>query len=156
MRTFVAVITVSVVTAALALGLLLLSRLVQPGSPVVNLGMVPRPLRWVTRHASRRSMRVWCPDPDLAAALVPHWSGPHAAVLDRLGVAPVTAPELADVVALPRPDDAAVTYPSVPDPHATVVLADPTDADAVLRVFISLAETRDTSGFAPVPDDVTP
>ncbi len=151
-RQYLAVCIVAVVSAACVLGLLLVARLVQPGSPVVDRELVPRPLRWLTARAQGVSLRVWSGDAELADQLSRHWSGPRAASLDHLGVAPVDDPELADVVVVPAADPEPRVPLAVPVPHAVVVIEDPADVDAVVATFAALALERRTLGDAAAPD----
>ena len=147
-RQYLAVCIVGVVATLCALGLLLVARLVQPGSPIVDRGLVPRPLRWLTARAQGASLRVWCFDADLAEQLAKHWSGPDAAKLDRLGAAPVDAPELADVVVVTGADPAPPVLAAVPVPHTIVVIDDLSDVGAVVATLTEVATARRSVGAA--------
>lgn len=139
-RQYVAMFVVGLVTMGAALGLLLLTRLVHPDSRVVRRGLVPRPWAFVTAWARSRSLRVWCPDPDVEAKFLAHLEGPLGRRLVRTGVSLAAGPEDADVVV--TDSDAALDDADrqlVCPPWSWVRLVDPADATELVEAMTSLA-----------------
>lgn len=135
-----AMFVVGLVTMAATLGLLLLTRLVQPTSSVVRRGLVPRPWAFVTAWARSRSLRVWCPDPLVEAQVAAHLEGPIGRRLLRTGVSLAADPSVADVV-LTRADtvlDDADRH-LVCSPWSWVRLADPADVTELDKAMTALA-----------------
>ena len=137
-RQYVAIVVVGLVAMGAALGLLLLTRLVQPSSRIVRRGLLPRPWADATAWARSRTLRVWCPEPEVEARIVEHLEGPLGRRLAPRGVTLASGPMTADVVvthaALDDADRALVC-----PPWSWVRLADPNDAFELDEAMRALA-----------------
>jgi hypothetical protein len=144
-RQYVAMFVVGLVAAGMALGLLLLSRLVQPGSRIVRRGLLPRPWQYATAWARSNTLRLWCPDPAVEAGVAAHLAGPSGRRLARAGVSLATEPAVADVVVTRADADLAdADRQLVCPPWSWVRLVDPTDVAELDEAMRTLAATLRT------------
>jgi hypothetical protein len=141
-RQYVAMFVVGLVATGVALGLLLLARLVQPASRIVRRGLLPRPWEYATAWARSNSLRVWCPDPAVEECLAAHLEGPLGRRLAQVGVSLAADPAVADVVvtrAGAALDDA--DRQLVCPPWSWVRLVDPADVAELDEAVRTLAAT---------------
>lgn len=142
LRQYLAMCIVGVLGAGMVFAILVLARLLQPESTFVQRRMLPRPLVWLRRLARSRTLRWWSPDPQVAAALLRHTTGPEASGLARLGVAVADGPGDADVIVVTELVGGSVSTPNgadPPRPFSVLTIGDPSDASAVYRAFHDLS-----------------
>ncbi len=74
------------------------ARSVQPGSQLDQHGRIPPTVHRVTGWARSRSLRLWCPVPELTEQIAVLLATPQGARLRRLGVSMVDDVRVADVI----------------------------------------------------------
>lgn len=92
------IVAVAAVGTAFAFGILVVARSVQPGSRIVDRGLVPRPVQWLVGWARARTFRVWSADPATMAALVAASRSGGARERSRRGLVPAASAGDADTL----------------------------------------------------------
>ncbi|MBS1846784.1 MAG: hypothetical protein JST73_00755 [Actinobacteria bacterium] len=152
MRDCLAVVIVFVVGAGVAAVAVTLARLVHPDSLLVRRDRLPAWWHRSTAWSRSRSLRLWCPNDVTAAAVVDHLRSEAGRRLLRLGVSIAPGPWDSDVVVVERDDAGGLDAERAraPQPVATIVLTDATDALEFRDAVVALAAALRWPGEGPV------
>lgn len=117
----------------------IVARSVQPGSQLDRHDRIPPTVRRVTGWARSRSLRLWCPVPELAEQIVLLLATPQGVRLRRLGVSIVDDARVADVIVLRDAHTVEALRSTAPTPCASIVVEDVTDlADSLIALAAAL------------------
>lgn len=141
MREYLAIVICLVVGGAAATVAVAVLRSVRPDSQLVRRDRLPAWWQTLTAWSRSRSLRLWCPDPSLAATVAAQLGTETGRRLSRLGASIAPGPWAADVVVVERGDAARLDAERAraPQPVATIVLTDAGDLDEFRDAVVALA-----------------